>query len=264
MKNPSRKKGLWGFLSVVSIIVFICCTAYIAKHYMHDDANDGSNFRDTTITNTNVNGDPQVPAKDTHEINWKKLAKTNSDIYAWLYVPGTKVDYPVVRPTNGEDDDYYLNRNIKKESSSAGSIYSEMQNAPDFSDPVTVLYGHNMADGSMMASLHHFRDSGFFKKHKYMYIYTPERKLTYEIYAAYVYDNRHILNSFDFSKKKVFRKYLKFTQKPTSMVKNTRSLKKEGIQLSENNKILTLSTCTYSYEGDTRYLVQGVLVKDEQ
>lgn len=261
MEKTKKKKGLWCFLSVVSIIIFICCAAYIGKHYMHDSTNDGDNFRNTPATN--ANGVTQAPVKDTHDINWKKLKKTNSDIYAWIYVPGTKVDYPIVQPSNGEDDDFYLNRNIKKVSSAAGAIYSEMQNAKNFSDPVTVLYGHNMADGSMMASLHKFRDADFFKKHKYMYVYTPERKLTYEIYTAYVYDNRHLLNSFDFSKKKEFRKYLKMTQKPTSMVANTRSLKKEGIQLSENSKLLTLSTCTYNYEGDTRYLVQGVLIKDE-
>ncbi len=253
------KKLFWGTVSVVSILIFICCSAYLFKNYRHDSDNDGANFIETTVAESA--GESQVA--DNHGINWKKLHKTNSDIYAWIYVPGTKVDYPVVQPSNGEDDDFYLNRNIKKKSSSAGAIYSEMQNAKDFSDPVTVLYGHNMADGSMMATLHDFRNDIFFKKHKYMYIYTPKKKLTYEIYSAYVYDNRHILNSFDFSKKSVLMDYLKFTKNPTSLVANTRSLKKDDIRLTKDSKILTLSTCTYNYEGDTRYLVQGVLIKDE-
>lgn len=259
MNYIKRKKTFWGVLSLLSIIIFICCIAYIAKRFLHDNANDGQNYLNPSVAESA--GESQIA--DDHNIDWKKLKKTNSDIYAWIYIPDTKVDYPIVQPAGGEDDDFYLNRNIEKSSSSAGSIFSEMQNAKDFSDPVTVLYGHNMADGSMFATLHNFRDSKFFKKNKYMYVYTSEKKFTYEIYSAYVYDNRHILNSFDFSKKEVFSEYLDFTKKPTSTVVNTRSLKKDGITLSEDSKILTLSTCTYNHEGDTRYLVQGVLVKDE-
>ena len=83
-------------------------------------------------------------------------------------------------------------------------------------------------------------------------------KLTFKIYAAYVYDNRHILNSFDFSNKSVLKKYQKYTLNPDSMNKNTRK-----VTLNKDSKILTLSTCTNGAE-NTRYLVQGVLIKREQ
>ena len=86
----------------------------------------------------------------------------------------------------------------------------------------------------------------------------PYHRLTYKIYAAYVYDDRHILNSFDFSDKKVLKKYFQFTQDPESVNKNTRKA-----DLNINSKIITLSTCTNGAE-NTRYLVQGVLLKDEQ
>ena len=85
-----------------------------------------------------------------------------------------------------------------------------------------------------------------------------KRKLTYEIYTAYVYDDRHILNSFNFEEKKIFKKYLKSTQNPQSLTKNTRK-----VDLSNDSKVLTLSTCTNG-AANTRYLVQGVLIKDEQ
>ena len=88
----------------------------------------------------------------------------------------------------------------------------------------------------------------------------PKRKLTYKIYAAYVYDNRHILNSFDFSDQKVLKKYFKYTQNPDSLTKNVRKLDKP---LTVEDKIITLSTCTNG-SSNTRYLVQGVLIKDEQ
>lgn len=256
----NKKKTFWRVVSVISIIVFICCGAYFIKNVFHDESEDGQDFRITQLQeDSNSVDDP----KDTHGIQWSKIQKKNSDVYAWIYIPDTNVDYPVLQSGNGKDDFFYLDHNLEKKSSAAGAIYSEMQNATDFSDSVTVLYGHNMADGSMFASLHKFRDAKFFKKHKYLYIYTPEKKYTYYIYSTYVYDNRHLLNSFDFSDKKVFKEYLKTTQNPLSTVVNTRSLKKAGIHLSTNSKIITLSTCTKSYEGDTRYLVQGVLIKNE-
>ena len=86
----------------------------------------------------------------------------------------------------------------------------------------------------------------------------PNEKLTFKIYAAYVYDDRHILNSFDFSDPDILRKYQKYTLNPESIAKNTRK-----VSLNKNSKILTLSTCTNGAE-NTRYLVQGVLIKDEQ
>lgn len=86
----------------------------------------------------------------------------------------------------------------------------------------------------------------------------PNHRLTYKIYAAYVYDDRHILNSFKLSDKKVLKKYFEYTTNPNSLSKNIRK-----VSLDINSKIITLSTCTNGAE-NTRYLVQGVLIKDEQ
>jgi sortase B len=192
-------------------------------------------------------------------INFKKLQKKNSDIYAWIKVPGTVIDYAVCQAGKGRDDFFYLSHNIYGNYEFAGSIYSEKQNALDFSDPVTVLYGHNMNNGSMFAGLDKFKSEKFFKKHDKIIIYLPDRILTYRIYAAYEYDNRHILNSFDFSDMEVVDSYFKSTLSPKSMVCNTR----EGISLSTKDHIITLSTCVNS-NSSLRYLVQGVLIKDER
>lgn len=252
-----KKKAFWGLMALIFLAIAFYTLIHSFKLNSGEQVNKGEQYLES-----NADISPKKPVED-HGINWKKLQKDNSDVYAWIYIPDTNVDYPILQPDNGEDDFFYLTRNINKESSSAGAIYSEMQNAKDFSDPVTVLYGHNMADGSMFATLHKFEDSSFFKKHDSMYVYMPGRKLTYKIYSAYVYDNRHILNSFDFSKKKVLLEYFEATQNPLSMVANTRNLKDLGLSLNEESKILTLSTCTSRAQGDTRYLVQGVLIQDE-
>lgn len=189
-------------------------------------------------------------------IDFAALQKENGEIYAWIKVDGTNVDYPVVQSST--DDSFYVHRGIDKEDLYAGAIYTEMQNAKDFSDPNTVLYGHNMKDGSMFASLHNFRDRDFFDQHREILIYTPEHILHYTIFAAYTYDNRHILNSFDFSSEKGFQDYLDQIYEVRSMDAYTTDEPK----VTAKDKIITLSTCLGS-SASSRYLVQGVLTETE-
>lgn len=247
-----KKKLFWGILLIICMLVCIIATIYIIMYF-------SSGYNPAKYINQpNSSETKQIQYAEDHNINWETLQEDNTDIYAWIYIPNTNVDYPVVQPPKNESDAFYLNRNIKKEYEFAGSIYSEKQTAKDFSDPVTLIYGHNMLNGSMFASLHNFEDNEFFKKNKYIYVYMPNRKLTYKIYAAYVYDDRHILNSFDFTNDKILMDYFNYTLNPDSMTKNTRKVK-----LDLDSKIITLSTCTSGAE-NTRYLVQGVLTKDEQ
>ena len=206
-----------------------------------DDENSiPSEIRDT------VNGD----------INFTELWKINADIYAWIRVPNTLIDYPVMQYDG--DDSFYLSHNIYKQYAFAGSIYTESLNSKDFSDPNTVLYGHNMLNGTMFRTLHYFRDPNFFAQNEFIYVYLPDRTLTYQIFSAYEYDDRHILYSFDFNDEEIYREYLDYAQNPTaSMTYNTRYL-----DVMTDDKIITLSTCMDDID-TSRYLVQGVLVSDE-
>lgn len=251
----NKKKVFWMIILSISIIVFVASATYIFLYFMSGRTNSGQ-FLNNTETTT-VEGNTKEIAEN-HDINWNQLAETNNDIYAWIYVPGTLVDYPIVQPTVEEGNNFYLHRGVEKTYDFAGSVYTEIQNVKDFSDPVTLIYGHNMLNDTMFATLHRFEDEKFFKKNKYIYIYMPNRKLTYKIYAAYVYDDRHILNSFNFDDEKVLMNYFEYTLNPESMTKQTRKQ-----TLDENSKIITLSTCTNG-ASNTRYLVQGVLIKDEQ
>ena len=189
-------------------------------------------------------------------IHFQELQKKNKDVYAWITIPGTDVDYPVVQASADKDDNFYLDHNIEQEYEFSGMIYSQRLNRKSFNDSVTVLYGHNMLNGSMFATLHRFEDEQFFQKHDTITVYTPGHILTYRIVSAYIYDNRHILNTFDFSQKKDLKAYFNSITNPKSMVKNVR----DNLSLSTRDHILTLSTCTSS--DSQRYLVQGVLSND--
>ena len=115
-----------------------------------------------------------------------------------------------------------------------------------------------MKNGSMFQNLHKFADEEFFDEHPYVYIYTPEHVLAYKVFAAYVYDNRHILNSFDFNDRDVFEDYLENVFQVRSMDKHIR----EDVSVTADDRIITLSTCVGG-QPESRYLVQAVLIKDE-
>ena len=96
-------------------------------------------------------------------------------------------------------DSLYLDHNKDGDYAIEGAIYTEMANNTDFSDPVTVLYGHNLQNGTMFSTLHYFENEDFFNEHDTLYIYTPGHALTYRVVSAYLYDDRHILNSYNLS-----------------------------------------------------------------
>ena len=194
-----------------------------------------------------------VPEKEV-PIDFTELTKRCPDAYAWIRIPDTNVDYPIVQhPT---DNSYYLNHSAEGGYKFAGAIYTENYNTKDFTDPNTVIYGHNMKNGSMFETLHKFSDKAFFDEHKEFEIYLPDKVLTYRVFAAYVYDDRHLLKAFDFSDPEVFRMYLRDIQFMRGMGYNVDT----EPELTADDRIVTLSTCNSN--SSQRYLVQGVLLSN--
>lgn len=202
----------------------------------------------------------QQTAKVENPIDFASLQKQNPDIYAHIIIEDTNVNYPIVQsPT---DDAFYLKHKAEDKSwSASGAIYTEIINSKDFGDRVTLIYGHNGYSDTFFTTLHKFEDSEFFNNHPYFYIYTPDRKLTYQVVSAFKYDDRHIMNSFNFSNNSVFAEFEQFIINPTSALKNVRT--ELDTQLDENSNIVVLSTCITNQRSN-RYLVCGVLVNDEQ
>ena len=190
-------------------------------------------------------------------IDFEYLKTLNEDIYAWITVPGTIIDYPILQhPT---DDSYYLHHNLDGSYGYPGCIYTESLNTKDFEDPNTVIYGHNMKAGTMFAELHKFEDGEFFSANDEVVIYLPEKTLHYQIFAAYIYDDRHLLYSFDFSDEDVYASYLKSIYDIRDMNANIN----REITVTEENKIVTLVTCMPGEaNAEKRLLVQAVLQEE--
>lgn len=205
---------------------------------------------------------PQMKEEDQEEkiqveipIDFASLKEVNEEIYAWIRIPGTKVDYPILqRPS---DDAYYLNHTVEGKEGLPGSIYTESLNTQDFTDRNTVIYGHNMRDGSMFGDLSLYRERSYMEEHEELIIYTPEHIYTYKIFAAVTYDNRHILLNYNFEKEVALEAFLESVYS----VKNMYSYINKEIEVGGADRIITLSTCNNN--DSQRFIVEAVLV-DEQ
>lgn len=184
------------------------------------------------------------------EEDYNKLYSINQDIKGWITVPNTSVNYPIVQ---GEDNSYYLHHNFNKEANDGGAIFIACENENPFEDQNTIIHGHHMKDGSMFATLNKFKEIDFFKANKYIYISTKDQVRKYEIFSMYV--ERASVNPYEisFSSDEEYLNYLKTL--------SSKSIYGTDIQeFSADDKILTLSTCTYEVS-DGRLLIHAKLIK---
>ncbi len=196
--------------------------------------------------------EPESESTADIPVDFVALQTKNPDIYGWIRIPGTQVDYPVVQ--SGTDDGYYLNHTVEGAEGLPGSIYTENLNRKDFTDGLTVIYGHNMRDGSMFGGLDAYTDKAYMKEHSQLIIYTPEHQYTYRVFAAVTYDNRHILHSYDCNDKIQIQSFLD-SQDRLSGCRN------EEVQVTGEDRIIILSTCNGN--NDQRFLVEAVLTDEK-
>ena len=245
---PRSKK--WLVIMIAFVAVF--AVSLTAVLWIFLDKEDVSEYKNPSSSTISFASSDRIQSP----VDFYSLQTKNPDVCAWLKVPNTNIDYPILQSSKDEKEDYYINHTIDKKYKFAGSLYIQKYNTNDFTDPNTVIYGHNMKNGTMFRDLHKFRKEDFFNENSTFYIYTPGHVLTYKIFSAYKYDDRNIMTSFDFNDTNVFAQYIESAKNPTSMIKNTRD-----VPITINDKIVTLSTCIS--EENYRYLVQGVLINDE-
>ncbi len=259
--NKEKKKNKKALLIILIalLLVFTVSLAVIIVPRFIGDGFDSTQYKDNDaslppiITEPADESEPIVLVENP--IKFDELRETNGDVCAWITVPNTKIDYPILQSSK-EDDNYYINHSWDNKYTINGAIYIQRLNGNTFNDRNTVIYGHNLRNGTMFRNLHEFKNKEFFDKNEYFYIYTPGHILTYRIFSAYRYDNRHILNSFDFADTDAYAEYLEMAQNPNSMIKNVRE-----VELTTDDRIVTLSTCISDKR--YRYLVQGVLISDQ-
>lgn len=140
-------------------------------------------------------------------VDFDSLHDVNPEIYAWIEVPGTNINYAVVQ--SAADDLFYDDHGVDRSYYSGGSIFSQRYNTTTFQDPVTVLYGHNRQSQTMFAQVNNFADAAFFAKNQKIFVYTPDKVYEYTIFAAYPHSSEHLLLCHDFTDPQAVRRLLR-------------------------------------------------------
>ena len=178
---------------------------------------------------------------------------SNPDTVAWLTVPGTNIDGPVQQ---GPDNDYYLRHLYDGTYNKAGCLFADYENKKDFSDRTTIIYGHNMRDGSMFASLNEYKEQSYYDSHPQMYLVTPDGGYLCDIFAAFEAKPKE--SGSDTSPWRMeWKDDGAYTTWLSAMA--DRSVVETDVTVTSSDKVLTLSTCTPG--GASRFIVMGKLTE---
>lgn len=227
----------------------------VAEGSENTESSDKKSKKDTSVITEDENGNVKILGKIGRvkkRVNFEELQKINPDIIGWLYVEAIDtINYPI---TQTEDNAYYLTHTFKKADNIAGAIFLDCDTKPNFTETNSVVYGHNMKNGSMFGKLNRFYEEETYEDSKYFWIYTPDLYYKYEIFSCTEVGAISESYQRQFETKSDYEDYLKRMQE--------NSLIKTDTELTAGDKIVTLSTCTASSE--VRFVVQGKLVRAYQ
>ena len=263
-KQPEQKKKKKSdVLLTIALIVAIAVFCYAAFNLYHiyteykKGTDEYNQIEAMAVTgrdadSTEVAG-PSAQIKPPIEVDFDKLKSVNEDVVGWIYVDALPdISYPIVK---GKDNQTYLHQTYEKNYNFAGTIFVDYENSGDFSDCNTLVYGHNMKNGSMFGHLKKFReDDKLYKQDKYFWILTPERNYRYEIITAYTTGVNSDTYTLFKGPGEEFEKYLE-------TIKGYSEIQTDDTDLTIKDKIVTLSTCTGNES--TRFVVQGKRVDAE-
>ena len=207
---------------------------------------------------------PETDARETDNtanaeptLDFEKLWEVNPDICAWIEIEGTKVDYPVLQ--SPDNDKKYLTTAYNGSYYAAGSIFTEATyNSRDFNDPVTMIYGHTMWDGTMFGQLQTvYSVASTFKEKQDIKLYLPDEVRHYTVFAAVPFSKKHVLATYDFSVDYWYNTFLKKVGRVREIGANF----DRDIFPEPGDRVIILSVCL-NQDTTRRYLVMAVLNDD--
>ena len=266
MKSLPRKgQGFSRWLVLMMALVMVLTLAACGdKDPVDPNTTDDPPLVDPNDPANRVEPDPIVEPEGM-EATFAKY----KDVYAWIDIPefktalGTSTDlsYPVAQ--HPSDRSFYLNRDLDGNNSKTGTLFTEAVvegktiNGKDLNDPVTVIYGHNMANRTMFGGLQTFLSKMDFSQQHLVYMYQKDRRVTYQIVGGVQYDLSHIIYYHDFSNDEVFNSFFDQLWKETD---GTTNLDRANKPVA-GDKVLILSVCKNG-DDNHRYLVVCKMIED--
>lgn len=179
-------------------------------------------------------------------IDFEGFRRQNEDVIGWIYIPGTPVDYPILR---NPYDNYYLNHDFHGQPSAAGAIFVQAQTPEAFVSRHTIVYGHHLKDGQMFGWLPQYRMPEVRAEHPKIYLYVPNRAFAVTVYSVYECPDMSETYRVSYLDGQ-FREWIEMTKKE-------RMYEISAVP-GEGDRIVTLSTCA-AQGGNRRFVVHGIL-----
>ncbi|WP_312429029.1 class B sortase [Lacrimispora sp.] len=179
-------------------------------------------------------------------IDFEELKEINSDTAAWLYCPGTEIDYPVM---HAYDYDWYLHHLPDGSDNANGTLFLDPNCTEDFLGGLSIIYGHHMKSGRMFGSLTRYKKQDYFDEHPYMFLYTEKGNYRIDlkygcVISAGEWRDRAFMYEVNLAALLAYA--------------STKTTFKSAAEYGEDDRFLVLSTCSYEFD-DARYIVIGVL-----
>ena len=207
----------------------------------------------TEITITPETEESTLPEKKKRSpVDFDRLAEISPDIRGWIRLEGTRVDYPVMQ---SKDNDYYLSRAVNGEWNKVGTPFMDFRNNGDFSDRMTVIYGHYMGDGSMFTDIHNYKSQKYYDEHPYIDLFTPDGSYRL-IPVAGVFQNVEYWDvTFDYESDEAFLRQIDNWKAVSTFKSDT--------EYDADDRFIVLTLCTYDVE-NSRYLLIGKITTPEE
>ena len=245
------KKWIQNLIMILCIIAFIFFSYKI--HNYNKEEKEQEKLRDNLIEDAIIKSTPENQTDDEIEnnnvpieIDFNVLKNKNKDIVAWIYSEGTLINYPIAQ---SKDNDYYLRRLLDGTYNQSGTIFMDYKNNSNFEDYNTIIYGHNMKNDTMFGTLTNYKKQEYFNEHQNMYLFTENKNFKIELFAGYITSSESDIYNFP--------KDMNSNEKLIKTAKE-KSTFKSDLEVNSDDKIITLSTCSYDY-GNARYVLLGVL-----
>jgi sortase, srtB family len=189
------------------------------------------------------------PVSTFLSVDFTELSKINDEVVAWIKVPETSVNYPVVKH---KDNSYYLTHSYDKSFNYAGWIYTDYRNDIDDLVSNNIIYGHGRVDGSMFGSLRDLINKD--GSEKLVYISTPYNNYIFQVFSIYriMNTNDYLYTGYDNNEK-----FLSFID----LIKNRSLVKYDDLEIEPSDKILTLATC---YDTREKFVIHAKMIKWEK
>ena len=252
---------------IILVVVLVCGVLFAGGKLldiMLDYRRDRSAYNDLAeqalgnMTEPDATPDPNAQqgsgdgnTQSASSVDWEYLRSVNPDVVGWLYCPDTMINYPVVQTT---DNDFYLHRSFwDKQENVSGTLFADTVCNIGSQYNNYIIYGHNMKDGSMFASLEKYVDANYYYQHPTIYFYTPLGDYRVELIAAHITESLMTNYPYYFESDWDFQNYLNDITSHSYFATNT--------AVSTQYQLMTLSTCDYSGGyADPRFLVHGLMI----